>query len=83
MRQYTGVEADGHRHLVVAGLCVPDELPEWRTRWIEVMDGGSCFWDATMDLETGEIIQLGSHGAAWDRSAQPPAATLSAGGRGR
>jgi hypothetical protein len=43
---------------------VPDELPEWRTQRIEVMDGGSCFWDATMDVETGEIIRLGFHGAA-------------------
>lgn len=64
VRRYTGAEADGHRHLVVTGSCVPDEFPEWRTQWIEVMDGGSCSWDATMDPETGEIIRLGFHGAA-------------------
>lgn len=64
VRQYTGVEADGHRHLVVGALCAPDDFPEWRTQWIEVMDGGACFWDATMDLDTGEIIRLGFHGAA-------------------
>jgi hypothetical protein len=64
VRQYTGVEGGGARHLVVAALCRPDDLPEWESSWIEVSDGGACFWDATMDLETGEILRLSFHGEA-------------------
>ena len=64
VRQYTGVEAEGHRQLIVAALCAPEDFPEWRTQWIEVNDGGTCFWDATMDLDTGEIIRFSFHGAA-------------------
>src|SRR5688500_2967081 len=40
VRQYTGVEGGGARHLVVAALCRPDDFPEWQTSWIEVSDGG-------------------------------------------
>jgi hypothetical protein len=64
VRQYTGVEGDGHRQLVVAALCDPDAFPEWRSQWIEVMDGGACFWDATMDLASGAIIRFSFHGSA-------------------
>jgi hypothetical protein len=64
VRQYTGVEGGGARQLVVAALCRPDDFPEWQTSWIEVSDGGACFWDATMDLETGEILRLYVHGEA-------------------
>ena len=64
MRQYTGVEGGGERHLVVAALCRPEDFPGWETQWIEVSDGGDCFWDAAMDLETGEILRLSVHGQA-------------------
>ena len=64
VRQYTGVEGDGHRQLIVAALCDPDAFPEWQSQWIEVMDGGACFWDATMDLASGEIIRFSFHGSA-------------------
>ena len=64
VRQYTGVEGGGARHLVVAALCRPADFPDWETRWIEVSDGGACFWDATMDLASGEILRVSIHGSA-------------------
>jgi hypothetical protein len=65
VRQYTGVEGGGARQLVVAGICdgAAADL-DWQDGWIEVNDGGACFWDATMDLETGEILRLYFHGSA-------------------
>ena len=64
VRQYAGVEGGGQRHLVVAAICSPEDFPGWETGWIEVSDGGACFWDATMDLATGEILRLYVHGQA-------------------
>ncbi|RMI41942.1 hypothetical protein [Streptomyces triticirhizae] len=56
VRQYTELAADTERRLIVQGICDPDGFPEWESRWVEVMDGGSCFWHASMDLESGEIL---------------------------
>lgn len=64
VRQYTGVEGGGARQLVVAGLCDVSDFPDWETSWIQVADGGACFWDATMDLASGEIVRFYVHGAA-------------------
>jgi hypothetical protein len=65
VRQYTGVESGSVRHLVVAGLCESYLSDDgWRYSWIEVADGGTCFWDATMDLGSGEIIRFSFHGSA-------------------
>lgn len=64
VRQYTGVEGGGSRQLIVAGICDEQGFPEWDRAWIQISDGGACFWDATMDLDTGEIIRLYFHGQA-------------------
>jgi len=71
VRQYTGVASDGgdDRHLVVAGICATaadagGSLDDWRDGWIEVADGGDCFWDATMDLTSGDLLRFGFHGSA-------------------
>ncbi|HEY8545992.1 MAG TPA: hypothetical protein VIL36_13130 [Acidimicrobiales bacterium] len=71
VRQYTGVAARSgdDRHLVVAGICRRETLPgepldDWREGWLEVSDGGDCFFDATMDLATGEILRFAFHGQA-------------------
>jgi len=70
-RQYTGVEAtdsagDHHRHLVVQGVCAAakDDGTDWERGWVEVADGGTCFWDATFDLRSGNVIRFGFHGSA-------------------
>jgi hypothetical protein len=65
VRQYTGVEGGGERHLVIAGICegAADGL-DWRAGWITVSDGGTCYWDAAMDLATGEVLRFSFHGPA-------------------
>ncbi|HMG39759.1 MAG TPA: hypothetical protein VK611_00450 [Acidimicrobiales bacterium] len=68
VRQYAGVSggSDGGRQLVVAGICdtaAADGMSDWEHGWIEVSDGGACFWDATMDLATGEILHVYFHGS--------------------
>jgi len=68
VRQYAGVSggSDGGRQLVVAGICdtaAADGMSDWEHGWIEVSDGGACFWDATMDLATGEILRVYFHGS--------------------
>lgn len=62
VRQYTGVAGGGQEQLVVAGFC--DEEMDWQDGWIQVADGGTCFWDATMDLGTGEILRFAFNGSA-------------------
>jgi hypothetical protein len=71
LRQYTGVAAidesgKAQRHLVVQGICADaaDDGTDWTSGWVEVADGGTCFWDATMDLVSGEILRFGFHGSA-------------------
>ncbi|WP_159029700.1 hypothetical protein [Streptomyces marincola] len=61
-RQYTEMTGGGRRALLVAGFCDEDLVSGWETEWLMVMDGGSCFWDASMDLATGEIVSFGFHG---------------------
>lgn len=62
VRQYTELVAEGERRLLVQGICDPDGYPEWESRWLVVADGGSCFWEALMDAESGEILRFGFHG---------------------
>jgi hypothetical protein len=65
VRQYTGVAGGGARHLVVAAICDDQAAGmDWQDGWIEVSDGGACFWDATMDLDTGAILRFYVHGSA-------------------
>lgn len=65
VRQYTGVAGDGARQLVVAGICgrAASDM-DWQRGWYHVADGGTCFWDATMDLETAEVLRFSFHGSA-------------------
>ncbi|KAB8170946.1 hypothetical protein FH609_001510 [Streptomyces sp. 3MP-14] len=62
VRQYSELVAGEERRLLVQGICDPEGFPEWETRWLEVMDGGSCFWNASMDLASGEILGFIFHG---------------------
>lgn len=62
VRQYTGVEGAGERHLRVHGSC--DRPEGWERSWMQVDDGGTCYWYATMDLATGEIFRFRFNGEA-------------------
>jgi hypothetical protein len=66
VRQYTGVASDDLQQLVAHGFCdsAADDDFGWQDGWIEVNDGGACFWDATLDLATGTIVRFTFNGSA-------------------
>ncbi|MEO3751196.1 hypothetical protein [Streptomyces sp. B6B3] len=61
VRQYTELSAGDHRQLRVMGICNPS-MSGWQDEWLLVADGGSCFWDATMDLAADEITSFSFYG---------------------
>ncbi len=61
-RQYVGIIEDGQRKIVVNSMCM--ELDGWTESYIEVADGGSCFWNATYNVDTGELELLIVNGDA-------------------
>ena len=66
-RQYVAAD-DGDAHLVyVNALCATDvggEPDRLSGGIVIVMDGGACFWNATVDLTSGEIAELMVNGDA-------------------
>lgn len=61
-RQYVGI-GDGENVISVNALCAVDDL-DWEDQFIVVADGGSCFWQATVDLPTGEVPSFTVNGEA-------------------
>jgi nitrite reductase/ring-hydroxylating ferredoxin subunit len=61
-RQYVGIVEDGDRKIVINSMC--QHIDGWETSYIEVMDGGSCFWNAIYNVDTGEIESLIVNGEA-------------------
>ncbi len=67
-RQYLGaVDADGARLVAVNALCTTDlggEPDRLATEVAVVMDGGACFWQATVDLTHRELRDVSVNGDA-------------------
>lgn len=61
-RQYVGIIDDGERKILVNSMC--DEMEGWDEQYIMVMDGGSCFWNALYNVDTGELEFLIVNGEA-------------------
>jgi hypothetical protein len=61
-RQYIGIIDEGDRKVVVNSMCV--EFDGWTGAYIEVMDGGACFWHALYNVDTGELEFLIVNGEA-------------------
>jgi hypothetical protein len=61
-RQYVGIVENGERKIIVNSMC--DEMEGWDEQYIMVMDGGSCFWNAVYNVETGELESLIVNGDA-------------------
>lgn len=61
-RQYVGIVEDGERKIVINSMCQAFE--DWESEYIEVMDGGPCFWNAVYNVETGELETLIVNGEA-------------------
>lgn len=61
-RQYAGIVEDGERKIIVSSMC--QEMAGWDKEWILIMDGGPCFWEATYNVDTGEMEMLIVNGEA-------------------
>lgn len=57
--QYLGY-GDTKTKILMNAFCTDakKEFPEWRTHWVSVSDGSSCFFGATFDTRTGKAITL-------------------------
>jgi hypothetical protein len=61
-RQYVGIVENGERKIVINSMC--QQVDDWETSYIEVMDGGACFWNAVYNVDTGELESLIVNGEA-------------------
>ena len=61
-RQYVGLVEEGDRKIIVNSMCM--EIDGWTEAYIEVADGGPCFWNALYNVETGELEFLIVNGEA-------------------
>lgn len=61
-RQYVGI-GEGEDVVSVNALCAVDDL-DWEDQLVVVADGGSCFWHATVDLPTSEVLSFTVNGEA-------------------
>lgn len=62
--QYTGIGSN-KIFIAVNGFCKESwsQFPNWKEKWVLVLDGGSCFFEATFDSKKNEIIQFMFHNA--------------------
>ena len=63
-RQYVGIGPEDARLVSANGLCDPDRIGDWEQTLIQVEDGGPCYWQATVDAATGEIVDFAFNGEA-------------------
>lgn len=64
-RQYAGGVVEGANLLYVNALCTTDVGGgDLSTDLIGVDDGGSCFWNATVDLDEGTLVHVSVNGQA-------------------
>lgn len=66
-RQYVGKVLNGRRVLAINAVC-ESEMDIFERHWDEsvavVADGGECFWQAEIDIETGVAQRFGVNGFA-------------------
>jgi hypothetical protein len=58
--QYYGVREKGRNLVFLNAFCSEywEQAPEWRTRFVAVEGGGSCFFRAKVDVASGSIVEL-------------------------
>ncbi len=62
-RQYAGVVVDGRELLAINAFCYVSDA-SWLTSFQAFMDGGDCFWQAEVDVATGEVVTFSVNGEA-------------------
>jgi len=63
-RQYLPVVRAGKKLIYVNAICDAKYIPDWRTHFAAVMDGGPCFWQAWYDPSNGTFAELTVNGRA-------------------
>ena len=65
-RQYCVVrDKDGHRILFLNAFCsLPDPKGSWQRAWVEVDNGGACYFQVLFDLTTGQVVEFSVNGEA-------------------
>ncbi len=67
LRQYFGVFINGRKLIYVNALCEKYGVKYaqyWRERFVDVYDGGSCFWHVRYDPATKKFSELMVNGVA-------------------
>jgi hypothetical protein len=62
-RQYVGVRA-GDRRVIFANFFCNAHGIDWQRDWVEVADGGACYFEVSYDIATGEFFGLSVNGEA-------------------
>lgn len=63
-RQYIGIVSKGRRLIYINAFRGPKPPSNWLTEPVMACDGGSSFWGAIYDPETGNFSQLAFNGVA-------------------
>lgn len=63
-RQYCVMrDGEGHRVVFLNAFCPPAAANAlWKQYWVEVDDGGSCYFQALFDLTTGRVVEFNVNG---------------------
>lgn len=62
-RQYVPVVVAGRKLIYVNAFC-RSEVPDWRTHFVTILDGGDCVWSVLYDPATGQFSDLEVNGDA-------------------
>lgn len=65
-RQYCVLrDREGHRIVFLNAFCSPAAARgTWQQTWVEVEDGGACYFQALFDLTAGRILEFSVNGEA-------------------
>lgn len=64
-RQYCVLrDQEGHRILFLNAFCSRPSTDAWRSAWVQVEDGGACYFQALFDLTSGTVLEFIVNGEA-------------------
>lgn len=65
-RQYCVLrDGEGHRIVFLNAICARGAAQaSWQHAWVEVEDGGACYFQALFDLTTGRLVEFNVNGEA-------------------
>ncbi len=61
-RQYVAVVGKSKKLIYVNAFC--DQIPNWRQGFVNIMDGGTCCWQALYDPNTYTFLTMWINGVA-------------------